>query len=276
MPGGGARHPPALGALPCPTAAPAGVAPGRGGQGLPLRRAYRRGHPPRDRRPPLHGKSSARRSGMRQQAPKWYQLTPSIPPQGQARPGEGVPVPLTVLPEGGGHRPAAATPRSRQPSAPGRVGSGVTGDPFPRPPRRQKGADRRLERIAGPTADPAPRSAVEVTLTPTGGDRCRVPAPPTCASGRSRPTRPARAASPRSRGSTGSASGRSPPGCGPPARRAAARPGRPAAAGRRSAARPRRWPPWWRSGTTRRSPSTPTGWPSARACGAAPRPCAGR
>jgi len=28
--------------------------------------------------------------------------------------------------------------------------------------------------------------------------------------------------------------------------------------------------------TTRRSPSTPTGWPSARACGAAPRPCAGR
>src|SRR4051795_10067063 len=27
----------------------------------------------------------------------------------------------------------------------------------------------------------------------------------------------------------------------------------------------RGWPPWWRSGTTRRSPSTPTGWPNARA-----------
>src|SRR3954469_8840116 len=42
VPGGGARRPPALGALPRPTPAPAGVAPGRGGQGLPLRRAGRR------------------------------------------------------------------------------------------------------------------------------------------------------------------------------------------------------------------------------------------
>ena len=133
-----------------------------------------------------------------------------------------------------------------------------------------------IERIAGPTADPAPRSAVGVALTPTGGDRCRVPTPPTCASGRSRPTRPARAASPRSRGSTGSASGRSRAGSRSPARRGAARPGRAAGAGGRWAARPRRWPPWWRSGTTPPWPSTPTCWPSAPACGAAPRRCAGR
>ena len=44
------------------------------------------------------------------------------------------------------------------------------------------------------------------------------------------------------------------------------------AAGRRSAASARRWPGWSRSGTTRRSPSTPTGWPSAPGSGAAPRP----
>src|SRR5437764_14802893 len=42
VPGGGARRPPALGALPRLAPAPAGVAPGRGGQGLPLRRAGRR------------------------------------------------------------------------------------------------------------------------------------------------------------------------------------------------------------------------------------------
>src|SRR4051794_12127766 len=41
LPGGGARRPPALGALPRPAPAPAGVAPGRGGQGGPLRRAGR-------------------------------------------------------------------------------------------------------------------------------------------------------------------------------------------------------------------------------------------
>src|SRR3954452_7094240 len=41
LPGGGARRPPALGALPRLAPAPAGVAPGRGGQGLPLRRAGR-------------------------------------------------------------------------------------------------------------------------------------------------------------------------------------------------------------------------------------------
>ena len=58
---------------------------------------------------------------------------------------------------------------------------------------------------------------------------------------------------------------------GPPLSQAAPR--RPAAGRRRGR---ERWPGWWRSGTTRRSPSTPTGWPSARACGAAPRPCAGR
>src|SRR3954468_6246788 len=86
------------------------------------------------------------------------------------------------------------------------------------------GGHRRLERIARPSTDPAPRSAVEVALTPTGGDRCRVPTPPTCASGRSRPTRPARAASPRSRGPTGSASARSRAGSSSPARRGAAPP----------------------------------------------------
>src|SRR4051794_37690438 len=42
LPGGGARRPPALGALPRPAPAPARVAPGRGGQGLPPRRAGRR------------------------------------------------------------------------------------------------------------------------------------------------------------------------------------------------------------------------------------------
>src|SRR5947209_2732885 len=42
VPGGGARRPPALGALPRPAPAAAGVAPGRGGQGCPLRRAGRR------------------------------------------------------------------------------------------------------------------------------------------------------------------------------------------------------------------------------------------
>ena len=68
-------------------------------------------------------------------------------------------------------------------------------------------------------------------MTPTGGERCRVPTPPTCASGRSRPTRPARAASPRSRGATGSASGRSRAGSSSPARRGAAIPSRAAAAG---------------------------------------------
>src|ERR671929_85988 len=41
LPVGGARRPPALGALPRPAPAPAGVAPGRGGQGGPLRRAGR-------------------------------------------------------------------------------------------------------------------------------------------------------------------------------------------------------------------------------------------
>ena len=65
-------------------------------------------------------------------------------------------------------------------------------------------------------------AAVEVALTPTGDERCRVPTPPTCASGRSRPTRPARAASPRSRGPTGSASARSRAGSSSPARRGAA------------------------------------------------------
>src|SRR3954451_8241223 len=42
VPGGGARRPPALGALPRLAPAPAGVAPGRGGQGGALRRAGRR------------------------------------------------------------------------------------------------------------------------------------------------------------------------------------------------------------------------------------------
>src|SRR3954447_1333756 len=42
VPGGGARRPPAVGALPRPAPAPAGVAPGRGGQGRPVRRAGRR------------------------------------------------------------------------------------------------------------------------------------------------------------------------------------------------------------------------------------------
>ena len=45
-------------------------------------------------------------------------------------------------------------------------------------------------------------------------------------------------------------------------------------AGRRRARR--RWPGWWRSGTTPPWPSTPTCWPSAPGSGAAPRPCAGR
>ena len=112
-------------------------------------------------------------------------------------------------------------------------------------------------------------------IAPSGGDRCRGPTPATCASGRSRPARPARAQS-ESRGASGSANGRSRAGLSPRARRAAASPGRAAAARGRWAARPRRWPPWWRSGTTRRSPSTPTCWPSVPACGAAPRPCAGR
>src|SRR3954451_25236315 len=38
VPGGGARRPPPMRALPRLAPAPAGVAPGRGGQGLPLRR----------------------------------------------------------------------------------------------------------------------------------------------------------------------------------------------------------------------------------------------
>src|SRR5205085_3243037 len=42
VPGGGARRPPAVGALPRPAPAAAGVAAGRGGQGRPLRRAGRR------------------------------------------------------------------------------------------------------------------------------------------------------------------------------------------------------------------------------------------
>src|SRR4051812_41972102 len=50
----------------------------------------------------------------------------------------------------------------------------------------------------------------------------------------------------------------------------------PAGSGHPPAGRKRRWPGWWRSGTTPPWPSTPTCWPSVRACGAAPRPCAGR
>src|SRR4051794_37344452 len=134
----------------------------------------------------------------------------------------------------------------------------------------------RLERIARPSTDPAPRSAVGIALSPTGDERCRVPTPATCASGRSPPTRVARGASPRSRGSTGSGSARSPAGSRSPARRGAARRGRAAGARGRWAARPRRWPPWWRSGTTPPWPSTPTCWPSAPGSGAAPRRCAGR
>ncbi|HEX6015593.1 MAG TPA: helix-turn-helix domain-containing protein [Geminicoccaceae bacterium] len=38
---------------------------------------------------------------------------------------------------------------------------------------------------------------------------------------------------------------------------------------RRSGARRRCWPGWWRNRTTPRWPSTPTGSPRARACGAA-------
>src|SRR3954463_12695839 len=41
LPGGGARRPPALGALPRLAPAPAGVAPGRDRQGFALRRAGR-------------------------------------------------------------------------------------------------------------------------------------------------------------------------------------------------------------------------------------------
>src|SRR3954454_24537564 len=48
----------------------------------------------------------------------------------------------------------------------------------------QIGYSNCLERIARPSADPAPRSAVGIVLTPTGGERCRVPTPRTCASGR--------------------------------------------------------------------------------------------
>src|SRR4051812_48439794 len=39
---------------------------------------------------------------------------------------------------------------------------------------------RPLERIARSSTDPGPRSAVGVTLSPTGDDRCRVPTPATC------------------------------------------------------------------------------------------------
>src|SRR3954470_6221105 len=54
------------------------------------------------------------------------------------------------------------------------------------------GAPLVLERIARPSTDPASRSAVGIILTPTGDERCREPAPPTCASGCSTPTRVAR------------------------------------------------------------------------------------
>src|SRR3954447_2560314 len=64
------------------------------------------------------------------------------------------------------------------------------------PSMSRSGLSSPLERIARPSTDPAPRSAVGIVLTPTGGERCRVPTPPTWASGRSRTTRPARAAGP--------------------------------------------------------------------------------
>jgi hypothetical protein len=51
---------------------------------------------------------------------------------------------------------------------------------------------------------------------------------------------------------------------------------RPGVAVRRSGARRRCWPGWWRDGTTPRWPSTPTGPPRARAGDAALLRCAGR
>jgi hypothetical protein len=107
-----------------------------------------------------------------------------------------------------------------------------------------------------------------------GGRRCRTPAPRTFASVCSPPTRLVRAARPRSRGASGSASGRSRAGSGRPAPRADVGRRRLLAGGCRSGVRARCWPGWSPSGTTPPWPSTPTCSVSAPASGAAPRPCA--